>query len=135
VNSALKKATGTSLAALAVGSSAILSSVVAPATAGAIEETHTHDSCTWIGHLDPINYPNSSQFGVWTSVQWQFGNYYDPDCTGYVQARCLQLGSSYTVSSSSSYVSKNCIDSSFVRSDHNARAATTGILWGFPLYR
>lgn len=135
MRSPVHKVARASLAAATIGTSAVGAMLLSPSPAGAALETRTLDSCSFVGFNNAHYHPGSTAFDLWTSVQWQAGNYYDPDCTGYVEARCLVMGTSATQTSSSSYVSKSCQDSSFVRTDHNARSAVTGVLWGFPLYR
>lgn len=105
---------------------AVTPAPVSAATAGA-----TADNCSWYGHNNAHVNTGNNLF-TWTSIA-DVGGGYDGDCTGYVEVKCHTNGTVYTLASSSFYVQRNCIDTNFKKTDHNARA-DSGVLWGFPLY-
>lgn len=120
--------------AVALSIIALSMSVAAPAYADSPHQTErTNDQCTRVAYHNHT-YVNSSNGRAWTSIQWQFGNFYDPDCTGYVEVRTSSSAGTYTTTSSSHFIQRNYANAGFNYTDHNAQSSVTGLIWGHRMF-
>ncbi len=113
-----------------VGAPALGAVTSAGATSPHPNTVSTYDDCTKGGYHNYTTW--GSVYRADTYVQWQFGSFYDPDCTGYVQVKIQRDGALNIATSSTNVVALETARTGWGYSDHNARA-DSGVLSGFRL--
>lgn len=116
-------------AAAAAAITMVVGAVPAAASSPHTSSWHTKDSCTW-GGFHNHTFVTAATGQAWTYNQWQFGSFYDPECTQAVQVKIYTNGSVYSLSDTDGHVVRNYTNTNFQKTDHNAQA-DSGTWWGF----